>query len=98
MTQLVAALAMTSCLGARATMSSVVVSAATRSAAVKASTIDVIGYASPAAGTSYSNEVISFFSGDSGAVRQAIIAAREVGRGLLGALGAYPGSVTTPYI
>lgn len=66
--------------------------------AVKASTIDVIGYASPAAGTSYSNEVISFFSGDSGAVRQAIIAAREVGRGLLGALGAYPGSVTTPYI
>ncbi|MHB1010416.1 MAG: propanediol utilization microcompartment protein PduB [Propionibacteriaceae bacterium] len=66
--------------------------------AVKASTIDVIGYASPASGTSYSNEVISFFSGDSGAVRQAIIAAREVGRGLLGSLGAYPGSVTTPYI
>jgi len=66
--------------------------------AVKASTIDVIGYASPASGTSYSNEVISFFSGDSGAVRQAIIAAREVGRGLLGAMGAYPESVTTPYI
>jgi microcompartment protein PduB len=66
--------------------------------AVKASTIDVVGYASPAAGTSYSNEVISFFSGDSGAVRQAIIAAREVGRGLLGAMGAYPESVTTPYI
>jgi microcompartment protein PduB len=66
--------------------------------AVKASTIDVIGYASPAAGTSYSNEVISFFSGDSGAVRQAIIAARGVGRGLLGAMGAYPESVTTPYI
>ncbi len=66
--------------------------------AVKASTIDVVGYASPAAGTSYSNEVISFFSGDSGAVRQAIIAAREVGRGLLGALGTYPESVTTPYI
>ncbi len=66
--------------------------------AVKASTIDVIGYASPAAGTSYSNEVISFFTGDSGAVRQAIIAAREVGRGLLGAMGDYPESVTTPYI
>ena len=66
--------------------------------AVKASTIDVIGYASPAAGTSYSNEVISFFTGDSGAVRQAIIAAREVGRGLLGAMGAYPESSTTPYI
>ena len=66
--------------------------------AVKASTIDVIGYSSPAAGTSFSNEVISFFSGDSGAVRQAIIAAREVGRGLLGAMGDYPESATTPYI
>ncbi len=66
--------------------------------AVKASTIDVVGYASPASGTSMSNEVISFFSGDSGAVRQAIVAARDVGRQLLGALGAYPESVTTPYI
>ncbi|CAL8968938.1 Propanediol utilization protein PduB [Tessaracoccus sp. O5.2] len=66
--------------------------------AVKASTIDVVGYASPAAGTSYSNEVISFFSGDSGAVRQAIVAARDVGRALLGALGTYPESSTHPYI
>lgn len=66
--------------------------------AVKASTIEVVGYSSPAAGTSYSNEVISFFSGDSGAVRQAIVAAREVGRALLGSLGTYPESSTTPYI
>lgn len=66
--------------------------------AVKASTIDVVGYSSPASGTSFSNEVISFFSGDSGAVRQAIIAAREVGRALLGAMGTYPESSTTPYI
>lgn len=66
--------------------------------AVKAATVDVIGYASPAGGTSYSNEVISFLSGDSGAVRQAIIAAREVGIPLLGALGATPESTTTPYI
>ncbi len=66
--------------------------------AVKASTIDVIAYSSPAHGTSFSNEVISCFTGDSGAVRQAIIAAREVGRELLGALGAFPESSTTPYI
>lgn len=66
--------------------------------AVKASTIEVIGYSSPAAGTSLTNEVISFFCGDSGAVRQAVIAAREVGRGLLGAMGPYPESLTTPYI
>ncbi len=66
--------------------------------AVKASTIDVIAYSSPASGTSFSNEVISAFSGDSGAVRQAIVAARDVGRSLLGALAAYPESSTTPYI
>lgn len=66
--------------------------------AVKASTIEVIGYSSPAKGTSYSNEVISAFTGDSGAVRQAIVSAREVGKQILGAMGAAPESTTTPYI
>ncbi|MDR0416152.1 MAG: propanediol utilization microcompartment protein PduB [Propionibacteriaceae bacterium] len=66
--------------------------------AVKAATVDVIGYSSPAAGTSFSNEVISCLTGDSGAVRQAIVAAREIGIHLLGAMGACPGSATTPYI
>ena len=66
--------------------------------AVKAATVDVIGYASPGDGTSFSNEVISFLSGDSGAVRQAIVAAREVGIPLLGSLGEKPESITTPYI
>ena len=54
---------------------------------VKAAKVEVCGYSSPAAGTSFSNEVIIFFSGDSGAVRQALIAAREVGVSLLSALG-----------
>lgn len=66
--------------------------------AAKAATIDIIGYSSPAQGTSFSNEVIASFAGDSGAVRQAIRAAREVGRELLGALGDFPESTTTPYI
>ncbi|WIY84043.1 propanediol utilization microcompartment protein PduB [Propionimicrobium sp. PCR01-08-3] len=66
--------------------------------AAKAATIDIIGYSSPAQGTSFSNEVIASFAGDSGAVRQAIIAAREVGRDLLASLGDYPESTTTPYI
>lgn len=66
--------------------------------AVKAAKIDVIGLASPAAGTSLTNEVNSFFTGDSGAVRQAIVAARDIGRQLLGAMGAWPESTTTPYI
>ncbi|MDR0959241.1 MAG: propanediol utilization microcompartment protein PduB [Propionibacteriaceae bacterium] len=66
--------------------------------AVKAATVDVVAYNSPAHGTSFSNEVIGCFSGDSGAVRQSIIAAREVGIQLLGAMGDCPASTTTPYI
>jgi microcompartment protein PduB len=67
-------------------------------AAVKSANVDVIGYASPAAGTSFSNECITMISGDSGAVRQAIITAREVGIKALGALGGTPVSSTKPYI
>lgn len=66
--------------------------------AVKAANVEVIGYASPAAGTSYSNEAILFISGDSGAVRQSLIAAREVGLKLLGTMGDKPVSSTVPYI
>jgi microcompartment protein PduB len=66
--------------------------------AVKAANVDIISYSSPAHGTSFSNEVILGITGDSGAVRQAIIAAREVGMKALGTLGAEPKSTTTPYI
>lgn len=68
--------------------------------AVKAATVDVIGYSTPGnGGTSFSNEVICTFSGDSGAVRQAIVAAREVGQKLLGTMS-YDEmkSSTVPYI
>ena len=67
-------------------------------AAVKSADVDLIGYASPAKGTSFSNEVIGFFSGDAGAVRQAIITAREVGVRLLGTLGSEPACSGVPYI
>lgn len=66
--------------------------------AVKAANVEVVSYASPSQGTSYSNEVILSFTGDSGAVRQAVKAAIEVGKKLLGALGEEPKSSTTPYI
>lgn len=66
--------------------------------AVKAANVDIVSYSSPANGTSFSNEVILAISGDSGAVRQAVIAAREVGLKALGALGEEPKSTTTPYI
>lgn len=68
-------------------------------AAAKAAVVDPVGYASPGKGTSFSNEVIFTFAGDSGAVRQAVIAAREVGLQLLSTLDPAPiKSTTTPYI
>ncbi|HDL53234.1 MAG TPA: propanediol utilization microcompartment protein PduB [Proteobacteria bacterium] len=66
--------------------------------AVKAADVEVIGYASPSKGTSLTNEVMIWVSGDSGAVRQAVISGREVGIKLLGAWGDVPKSVTQPYI
>ncbi|WP_301859737.1 propanediol utilization microcompartment protein PduB [uncultured Megasphaera sp.] len=66
--------------------------------AVKAANVEVVAYSSPKNGTSFSNEVILCFSGDSGAVRQAVKAAIAVGKKLLGALGDEPKSTTTPYI
>lgn len=66
--------------------------------AVKAANVDVISYSSPAGGTSFTNEVILTFTGDSGAVRQALIAAREVGIKLLGTLGDEPKTDKVPYI
>ena len=67
-------------------------------AAIKSADVDLLSVASPGAGTSMTNEVIGFFSGDAGAVRQAIITAREVGVALLGTLGAQPTSSGVPYI
>lgn len=67
-------------------------------AAVKSANVDIVAYASPST-TSFSNESILFISGDSGAVRQAVVAARDLGIRLLEALGQEPApSSTKPYI
>ena len=66
--------------------------------AVKSADVDVVGYGSPTNGTANSNEVFITVSGDSGAVRQAVIAGREIGKQLLGAWGEPPAPVATPYI
>ncbi|MEG6585377.1 propanediol utilization microcompartment protein PduB [Dendrosporobacter sp. 1207_IL3150] len=66
--------------------------------AVKTANVEVVGYASPASGTSYSNEVIIMVTGDSGAVRQSVIAAREMGKKLLESMAGPAPSVTKPYI
>lgn len=66
--------------------------------AVKTANVEIVSYASPSAGTAHSNEVIISVTGDSGAVRQAVIAAREVGMKVLKAMGQNPVSTTHPYI
>lgn len=66
--------------------------------AVKAANVDIISYSSPQHGTSFTNEAILTISGDSGAVRQAVRAAREIGIKALRTLGGEPKSTTTPYI
>ncbi len=59
-------------------------------AAVKAANIEVLQYCSPQNGLSLTNEVVLVFTGDSGAVKQSVIAAREVGNALLTTLGDAP--------
>jgi len=66
--------------------------------AVKSANVDVVAYSSPAHGTSFSNEVILIVSGDSGAVRQAVISAREIGKTLLATLGDEPTNTRPSYI
>jgi microcompartment protein PduB len=67
--------------------------------AVKTANVELVGYASPGnGGTSFSNEVIIMITGDSGAVRQAVLSARDAGKKLLEALGGPAASTTTPYI
>ncbi len=56
-------------------------------AAVKSANVEVVSSASPAAGTSFTNEYMIMISGDSGAVKQAVMSGREVGIELLETLG-----------
>lgn len=55
-------------------------------AAAKAASIEVTQMLSPAYGISYSNEVITFFTGATAAVHTAVLAGREAGLCALGAL------------
>ena len=66
--------------------------------AVKTANVEIAGYASPGAGTSHSNEVILMITGDSGAVRQSVLSAKDVGLKLLEAMAGPAPSSTTPYI
>ena len=66
-------------------------------AAVKSANVDVVGYQSPSS-SSISNEVILQICGDSGAVKQAVKVAREVGITLLGTMGSAPENTGESYI
>ena len=66
-------------------------------AAVKSANVDVVGYQSPSS-SSMSNEVILQICGDSGAVKQAVKVAREVGITLLGTMGSEPKNIGGSYI
>lgn len=59
-------------------------------AAMKSANVNIVRTFSPAHGTSYSNEYLVAITGDSGAVKQAIISAREVGAKLLETMGGKP--------
>lgn len=67
-------------------------------AALKSADVECLSVAGPQSGLSLTNEVVAFVSGDAGAVRQAIITARDVGVRLLGSLGETPKCLGVPYI
>lgn len=67
-------------------------------AALKSADVECLAVAGPTSGLSYTNEVVAFLSGDAGAVRQAVMTARDVGVRLLGTLGEQPKCLGVPYI
>lgn len=65
--------------------------------AVKSANVDVVDYQSPSS-SDMSNEVVLLISGDSGAVKQAVKAARDVGLALLETMGERPKNKGNAYI
>lgn len=66
--------------------------------ALKSANVEIVAYQTPQHGQSFSNEVTLVITGDSGAVRQAVVSAREVGNKLLGTLGTKPANNQPSYI
>ena len=66
--------------------------------AMKAAGVNIIEYMTPNKGTSHSNEVILAVSGNASAVKEAVLAARQVGLELLISMGSYPEIPGIPYL
>lgn len=64
--------------------------------AVKAASVTVTRYLTPDHGTSHTNEVILVFTGQTSAVKTAVLAGREVGVQLLTAMGGAPKTMAAP--
>ena len=63
--------------------------------ALKTASVDIVNFVSVEE-ASYANEIAVTFTGDSGAVRQSVIAAREVGVNILRSMGCEPKSLGNP--
>ncbi len=66
--------------------------------AVKSADVEITKYMTPDEGTSHTNEVILALTGDTSAVRTAVMTARDAGRKLLGAMAGEAKSLGEPYI
>lgn len=67
-------------------------------AAVKSASVTVTRYMTPDRGTSHSNEVIIAFTGDTSAVKNAVLRGREIGIELITTMGEYPKGPSEPYL
>lgn len=66
--------------------------------ALKSASVSLIKYMTPDKGTSHSNEVIIAFSGDTSAVKTAVLTARDVGLELITTMAEYPSGPSKPYL
>ena len=67
-------------------------------AAVKSADVKIVKYMTPDRGTSHSNEVIIAFTGDTSAVKNAVLRGREIGLELITTMGEYPSGPSTPFL
>ncbi len=66
--------------------------------AVKAASVTLTRYMTPSIGTSHTNEVIIAFTGETMAVKTAVLTARETGLALLQAMGGEAKGPSAPYL
>ena len=67
-------------------------------AAVKSADVKIVKYMTPDHGTSHSNEVIIAVTGDTSAVKNAVLRGREIGLELITTMGEYPSGPSEPFL